>query len=86
MAMNVEKEIADLKRRVAELEGSFGYISGQLREVQLFLHNNVDARLTSLEGKVETGFARMDTRFDALETKLPGIVAGAVGEALRTRE
>jgi hypothetical protein len=83
MAMNVEKEIADLKRRVAEL---IGYISGQLREVQLFLHNNVDARLTSLEGKVENGFARMDTRFDALEEKLPIIVAGAVGEALRARE
>ena len=85
--MNVEKEIADLKpRRVAELEGSFGYISGQLREVQLFLHNNVDIRLTSLEGKVENGFARMLTRFDSLEKKLPGIVAGAVGEALRARE
>jgi hypothetical protein len=54
--------------------------------VQLFLHNNVDARLTSLEGKIENGFARMDTRFDALEKKLPGIVVGAVGEALRARE
>ena len=86
MAMNVEKEIADLKRCVPEPEGSFGYISGQLREVQLFLHNNVDTRLTSLEGKVENGFARMDTRFNSLEKKLPGIVAGAVGEALRARE
>jgi len=28
----------------------------------------------------------MDTRFDSLEEKLPGIVAGAVGEALRARE
>ena len=54
--------------------------------MQLFLHNNVDTRLTSLEGKVENGFARMDTRFDSLEKKLPDIVAGAVGEALRGRE
>ena len=37
------------------LERSFGYISGQLREVQLFLHNTADTRLTSLEGKVENG-------------------------------
>ena len=29
MVINVEKEIADLKRRVAELEGSFGYITGR---------------------------------------------------------
>jgi hypothetical protein len=61
-------------------------IAGQLREVQLFLHNNVDTRLTSLEGKVENGFAKLDTRFDALETKLPGIVAGAVGQVLRSHE
>ena len=44
------------------------------------------SRPASLEGKVENGFARMDTRFDSLEKKLPGIVAGAVGEALRARE
>ena len=68
--MNVEKEIADLKRRVAELEGSFGYTSGQLREVQLFLHNNVDTRLTSLEGKVENGFSRMDTGAEGSNRRL----------------
>ena len=36
MAMNVEQEISDLKRRVAE--GSFTYIVGQLREVQTHMH------------------------------------------------
>ena len=36
MAMNVEQEISDLKRRVAE--GSFTYIVGQLHEVQTYMH------------------------------------------------
>jgi len=27
MAMNVEAEIRDLKRRVSELEGSFGFLT-----------------------------------------------------------
>ena len=89
MAMNVEKEIADPKRRVAELEGSFGYITGQLREVQVFLHNNIDSRLTSLEGKVDAGFAEMRdgfAKFDASFRKLPDTIADAVGQALRSRE
>ena len=89
MAINVEKEIADLKRRVAELEGSFAYITGQLREVQVFLHNNIDSRLTSLEGKVEAGFAEMRDGFAKFETtfkELPDTIANAVGEPLRSRE
>lgn len=74
--MNLEQEISDLKRRVAELEGSFGYISGQLREVQIFLHNNVDARLTTLETTVTNGFT-------SLRADLPGIVGDAVREVMR---
>jgi hypothetical protein len=42
--------------------------------------------LSNFRFKVENGFARMDVRFDSLEKKLPGIVAGAVGEVLRARE
>ena len=49
MAMNVEKKIAHLKRRVAELEGSFGYISGQLREVQPFLHKVIQVALDRVD-------------------------------------
>jgi len=41
------KEVNDLKRRVdlAEtrlLEGLFGFISGQLRDIQLYMHNRFD--------------------------------------------
>ena len=81
---NVEKEIADLKRRVAE--GSFSFITGQLREVQLFLHNNVEDRITSLESTVTHGFAEMRGDFGKINTqfdKLPDVVAEAVGAAMR---
>src|ERR1700686_3430102 len=33
MAMNIEAEIRDLKRRVSELEGSFGFLSQQIKAV-----------------------------------------------------
>ena len=33
MAMNVEAEIRDLKRRVSELEGSFGFLTEQVKTV-----------------------------------------------------
>ena len=31
MAMNVEAEIRDLKRRVSEIEGSFGFLTQQVQ-------------------------------------------------------
>ena len=31
--MDVESEIRDLKRRVGEIEGTYGFLSGQVREV-----------------------------------------------------
>ena len=59
----------------------------------MFLHNNIDARLTSLEAEVRDGFAavRSEMRggFDRLAgdlNRLPDIVANVVGEALRSRE
>ena len=69
MTLNVEKEIADLKLRVAEHEGSFSYITEQLREVQLFLHNNVEDRITSLESTVTHGFAEMRGDFGKINTQ-----------------
>ncbi len=33
MAMNVEAEIRDLKRRVSELEGSFGFLTRPVKTV-----------------------------------------------------
>ena len=33
MSMNVEAEIRDLKRRVSEIEGSFGFLTQQIKSV-----------------------------------------------------
>jgi hypothetical protein len=86
MVMNVEKEIDDLKRRVAELEGSFTYIVGQLREVQTYMHRQFDG----LRTEMREGFAKVDKRFDKVEADvaglredLPGIVTDAVRSGLR---
>ena len=72
-----EKEIRDIKRRrdlaeskLSQQAGQFEFISGQLRDIQLYIHarfadlgerhdqidkrfNGSDARLASIEGKVD---------------------------------
>ena len=99
MAMNVEAEIRDLKRRVSELEGSFGFLTQQVKGV----HKD----LLEFEAKTEQRFKKVDERFDRLERKidcvdgkvdgvdrkvdglakaLPGIVGDAVREANRERD
>ena len=75
MAIDLEKEVKDLKRRVdlaetrlSQLEGQFGFISGQLRDIQLYMH---------------TRFDDMDRKIDDLRTELPNIIATAVGAVVR---
>ncbi len=65
MSMNVEAEIRDLKRRVGELEGSFGFLT---RQVQ-----NVHKDLLAFEEKTEQRFNTVDQRFDRLENKIDGL-------------
>lgn len=60
---NLEREVKDLKRRVdlaetrlSQIEGQFGFISGQLKDIQLYLHarfSEVGDRLYKIEGKVD---------------------------------
>jgi uncharacterized protein YPO0396 len=79
--MNVEQEIRELKRRVdqaiARLSGSFEFISGQLRDVQTYMHARfaeMDERFDAVEEKL----AAHDRRFDALGEKvdaLPRVIA-----------
>ena len=75
MAIDLEKEVKDLKRRVdlaetrlSQLEGQFGFISGQLRDIQLYMH---------------TRFDDIDQKIDGLRAELPNIVADAVGAVMR---
>jgi predicted RNase H-like nuclease (RuvC/YqgF family) len=96
MAMNVEAEIRDLKRRVSELEGSFGFLSDQVKAVHRDLlafqekteerFERVDQRFDRLEGKVD----RLDGRIDGLDrkidTKVDGLrrdLPGIVGATMR---
>jgi chromosome segregation ATPase len=62
MSMDIEAEIRDLKRRVSELEGSFGFLTRQIQGV----HKD----LLSFEEKTESKFKEHDTRFDRIEDRL----------------
>ena len=62
MAMNVEAEIRDLKRRVSELEGSFGFLTRQISDV----HKD----LLAFEAKTEQRFGQVDKRFDQIDGRL----------------
>jgi predicted nucleic acid-binding Zn-ribbon protein len=67
--MDVEHEIRDLKRRVGELEGSHGFLSGQVRDVHralLGFQESVEGRLDRLEGRSD----RVEGRLDRLERKV----------------
>ncbi len=92
MAMNVEAEIRDLKRRVSELEGSFGFLTNQVKGV----HKD----LLAFQEKTEQHFAKVDGRLDRVDGRLdrvekgvkdmrhdmPGIVSDAMREVLRERD
>jgi predicted nucleic acid-binding Zn-ribbon protein len=91
--MDVEAEIRELKRRVSELEGSFGFLTRQVQGVHKDLlefearteerFKKVDARFDRLDTKVEGIDRKIDTKIDGLAKALPGIVGDAVREAFR---
>ena len=62
MSMNVEAEIRDLKRRVGELEGSFGFLTQQVQ--------NVHKDLLAFEEKTEQRFNIVDQRLIAWKARL----------------
>ena len=96
MPMNVEAEIRDLKRRVSELEGSFGFLTKQVQgthkdllrfeeKTDAKLHEH-DGRFDRLESKIDAVDRKIDTKVDGLAKALPGIVGEAVREANRERD
>jgi hypothetical protein len=97
MAMNVEAEIRDLKRRVGELEGSFGFPTQQIKSVHkdlIAFQGKTEQDLAEIRGDVREirgTLKKMDGRFDQLEGSvrtlredLPGIVGDAVRPLLRS--
>ena len=88
MAMNVEAEIRDLKRRVSEIEGSFGFLTQQIQNVHkelLTFEEKTEQRFDRLEGKVDALDRKIDTKIDGLAKSLPGIISDTMREVLNEK-
>ena len=77
MAMNVEAEIRDLKRRVSGLEGScgegtFGFLVHQISDLHkdlLAFQEKTEQRFDKVDGR----FVRVEGKFDRLESKIDSV-------------
>jgi predicted nuclease with TOPRIM domain len=88
MAMNVEAEIRDLKRRVSEIEGSFGFLTQQIQNVHkelLTFEEKTEQRFDRLESKVDALDRKFDTKIDGLAKSLPGIIGDTMREVLNEK-
>jgi predicted nuclease with TOPRIM domain len=87
--MDVEAEIRDLKRRVSEIEGSFGFLTEQVKSVHkdlLTFQARTEQRFDKVEGrfdKVEGRLDRVENEVRGLRKDMPGIVGAAMRETLR---
>jgi predicted nucleic acid-binding Zn-ribbon protein len=72
MAMNVEAEIRELQRRVGELEGSFGFLTNQVKNVHkdllAFQEEMGDFKESMEQFKSDTG-----RRFERVEASINGL-------------
>jgi predicted nucleic acid-binding Zn-ribbon protein len=98
MTTNVEAEIRDLKRRVSEIEGSFGFLTQQIKSAHkdlLAFQTRTEQRFDNLDGqfdklgdrlgKSEGRLDRVEKEVRGLRTDMPGIVGAAMREALGER-
>ena len=84
MAMNVEAEIRDLKRRVSEIEGSFGFLTKQVQSLHkdvLRFEEKTDRKLREHDGR----FDRLEQDIKGLRSDMPKIVGKTMREVLRGR-
>jgi hypothetical protein len=87
MAIDVEAEIRDLKRRVGEPEGSFGFLTRQLRAVHkdlLGFQKRTEERFSKMSGRLDKHdgrFDRLEHEVRALRSDLPKIVGTSMREA-----
>src|ERR1700730_16300583 len=93
MAIDVEAEIRDLKRRVSEIKGSFGFLTEQIKGVHkdlLAFEARTDERFDKIDerfDKVDGRFDTVDGRLDRVERGMRGLreeMPGIVGDAMRT--
>jgi uncharacterized protein YoxC len=98
MSMNVEAEIRDLKRRVGELEGSFGFLTQQVKSIHrdlLAFQEKTEQRFDEVNGrfdkidarfdKVDSSVNRVDKEIKDLRRDMPGIVAETMRDVLDKR-
>ena len=87
------KEFADLKRRVelaetkiAQQAGTFEFITGQLRDVQLYLHAkfaDLESQLGQQRAQTDEFKTQMNQQFAGLKAQmdtLPRIIAGMIAK------
>jgi predicted RNase H-like nuclease (RuvC/YqgF family) len=82
MTMDLEAEIRELKRRVSELEGPFGFLTRQVQGVHkdlLEFEEKTDKKLREHDGR----FDRLDRDIKGLRTDLPKIVGDTMHEVNR---
>jgi hypothetical protein len=85
MSMNIEAEIRDLKRRVSEIEGSFGFPTQQIKSFHkdlLTFQARTEQRFDHVNGRTD----KVEGRLDHLDRGLRGLRADMpkiVGKALR---
>jgi hypothetical protein len=86
--MDVESEIRDLKRRVGELEGTYGFLTGQLRDVHravLGFQEQTNERFDGLGGRMD-GFDGRMGRFEQSLDALPRALAEIVRAEFERRD
>src|SRR5687768_15892342 len=89
MPMNVEAEIRELKRRVSELEGSFGFLTKQVQGVHkdlLRFEEKTDKKLLEHDGRFDQMETRLGGRIEKVETEVRGLrrdLPKIVGDAMR---
>ncbi|MGE0848556.1 MAG: hypothetical protein AB7O44_02895 [Hyphomicrobiaceae bacterium] len=90
--MDVEAEIRDLKRRVGELEGGFGFLTQQVQAVHrdlLGFQEQTDQRFDTVDArldKVEAEIRGVKADVTSLRKDLPTIVGDAMREVLREQK
>ncbi len=85
MGMNIEAEIRDLKRRVSEIEGSFGFLTQQIKGVHkdlLAFQARTEQRFDQVDGRLDKIDGRLDLVHRGLRTDMPKIVGDAVRDVL----
>ena len=89
--MNIEAEIRDLKRRVGEIEGSFGFLTQQIKSVHkdlLAFQAKTEQRFDHVSGmidKVDGRLDQVDRGIRGLRTDMPNIVGKALREVLGSK-